>query len=83
MIEASGARKQGITSVDVSSEGVLLLFLLLAKGQRRECRLGPLLKSLGAPSMPICLLQLRLFLYVSVLNGLLLLNGSDHYLHQC
>ena len=83
MIEASGVRKRGISSLMFRWMGLLLVSLLLAMGQRRECRLGLLLKSLGVLFMPICLLHLRLFLYVSVHKFLLLLNGSDHYFHQC
>ena len=33
--------------------GFLFMSLLIAKGQRGECRLGPLLKSLSAPSLPV------------------------------
>ena len=83
MIEATGVRKRGISSLMFRRMGLLLVSLLLAMGQRRECRLGLLLKSLGVLFMPICLLHLRLFLYVSVHKFLLLLNGSDHYFHQC
>ena len=85
MVEASGARKRGISSVDISSDGVPAPVLASRKGSKKRVSVkASFLKSLGALSMPACLLQPLLFLRVSVLKCLLplkLLNGSDHCLH--
>ena len=77
MIEASGVRKRGISSVDVSSDGAHTPVPASCKGAKKK------VSARASSQEPICLLQLRLFLYVSVLKCLLLLNGSGHYLHQC
>ena len=80
MIEASGVRKQRISSVDVSSDGAPTRVPASCKGAKKRVLARA---SSQEPFMPICLLQLCLFLNVSVHKFLLLLNGSDHYFHQC
>ena len=84
MIEASGVRKRGISSVDVSSDGAPTRVPASRNGAKK--RVSDRASSqeprravhANLPSFPF-----RLFLYVSVQKSLLLLNGSDHYFHQC
>ena len=78
MIEASGVRKQRISSVDVSSDGAPTRVPASCKGAKK----GVLARASSQEprravhaNLPSAALSIPQFL--------LLLNGSDHYFHQC
>ena len=83
MIAASSVRKRGISSVDVSSDGAHTPVPASSKGAKKTVSAAASSQEPRRAVHAICPLQFRLFLCVSVLKCLLLLNGSDHYLHQC
>ena len=80
MFEASGARKRGISSADVSLNGVPTLGPASRKGSKKRVSTRA---SSQEPRRAVHASLPSAASSVPLRKRLLLLNGSDQYLHQC